>query len=140
MELWVNDYVRIPFKEHGRLRSGADCWGLFHIVFDERYGITLEDHGNEYPHTNDKDALSKTICNEYEESWVPVEPGKEKEGDAIIFNMRGVPMHVGIVVGKGFMLHCEKLSGTVYESYKSRKWEHRILGFCRHVGMLEYHS
>jgi cell wall-associated NlpC family hydrolase len=26
---WAADYVGIPFREHGRSRDGADCWGLY---------------------------------------------------------------------------------------------------------------
>lgn len=133
MAEWCNKYIRIPFKEHGRAWDGADCWGLFCVVFKDELGINLNPHLNEYPDTYDKASLPRIIGEESASKWVSVEPGDERPFDAVIFNIRGVPMHVGIVAGGGFMLHCERGSGTVFEQYNGRKWSHRIVGFCRYV-------
>ena len=127
---WHNEYIKIPFEERGRQVDGADCWGLVRIIYHRELGVQLPIL-QKYTSTKDKDALP-TIIQEESSTWQPVKLGDEQPFDVAVFNMCGVPMHVGVVVRQNFMIHCERGSGTTLEDYTDRKWCNRLVGFYRY--------
>ena len=129
---WANKYMIIPFVEKGRSFDGADCYGLVRLIYKNELGIELPDYLGLYESTNDREKLSKIINDESSKKWLNPEKGKEKPFDVIILEMRGVPMHVGIVTKPGYMIHCAKGINTVYENYRNMRWEHKIRGFARY--------
>lgn len=131
--MWWNQYIGTQFQERGRTREAVDCWGLFCIVYKDLLGIDLPAHDGDYQSTNDKDTLSRIIDSESRANWHDIEPGKEAAFDAIILNMRGLPMHVGIVTEPGRMIHCAKGINTVHEDYNSLRWKNRVRGFSRYA-------
>ena len=60
--MWSNDYIKVPFKDHGRTKEGSDCWGLARIIYQERLGIILPTYDEVYSDTLDR----KGIANNYE--------------------------------------------------------------------------
>ena len=69
---------------------------------------------------------------DYSKKWKPIEQGCEKPFDIVMFKMRGLPVHVGIVVGDDMMIHCSNGSGTTISNYKrDQQWFRRIEGFYR---------
>lgn len=127
---WVNNFIRIPFQSKGRSHEGADCWGLVRIVYDEMCGIDLPSLDT-YDHTKDRQNMGKTIHVE-STKWISINKGSEKPFDVIVFKMVGIPAHVGVVVGNGYMIHCQEAVGTCVEDYNSEKWRRRIEGIYRH--------
>lgn len=129
---WTNDYIRIPFVEHGRDRDGVDCWGLVRLVYFDRLGIDLPTLTG-YANTKDKLTIPGIIGQE-SSLWQPVSLGAEKELDVAVFRICGVPMHVGIVVKPGIMLHSECGSGTYVANYLTEmQWVRRLEGFYRYA-------
>lgn len=126
---WWNDYLGIPFKEKGRDRSGADCWGLAKIIYQDRKSVILPGFEECYETTNDRDLLAQTIESQRNSKWIS--PETPQELDIIILNMRGVPMHVGIVTKPGYMIHCAKGINTVHVPYNSMQWQNKVVGFSR---------
>lgn len=131
MTSWQSKYNRIPFAEKGRTEHGADCWGLACLVYKNELGIELPDYLDVYETTNDREALSEIIASESAEHWDHPKRGEEQPFDIIILDMRGVPMHVGIIIRKGFMIHCARGIGTTIESYDTLRWKHKVRGFAR---------
>lgn len=128
----TDDYIRIPFKDHGRTREGADCWGLACIIFAEERGIELPAL-TDYENTKDKAKISEIIKGE-SISWEMIGPVREKAFDIAVFRMLGQPMHVGVVVKPGLMIHCERGSGVyLTEYYKENQWDRRLEGFFRYA-------
>jgi len=128
--MWWNDYIKTPFKEKGRGHDGCDCWGLVQLIYKEQLGIDLPGYEDVYETTNDREILAKTIRDERNNNWIAPDTGKEF--DVIIINMRGVPMHVGIVTKSGHMIHCAKDVGTCVEKYDSMRWKNKVIGFARY--------
>lgn len=133
-EAWTNPYIRIPFVDRGRTREGADCWGLARLVYQDMLDIELPilDH---YNNVLEREVLDGIVRAE-RTRWVDVPKGEEKPFDIIILNMKQLPVHIGVVVRLGVMLHCLRGAGTTVEDYrgvKGRKWENQIEGFCRYA-------
>jgi len=128
--MWWNNYIRIPFQEKGRDAAGCDCWGLVKLIYKNELNIELPGYEEIYETTNDHLILSKTIKNERNAHWI--NPENPKEFDVIIVNMRGVPMHVGIVTKHQHMIHCAKDVGTAHERTDSMRWRNRIIGYARY--------
>lgn len=125
---WVDKYVGLPFADHGR-GPEYDCWGLVRHVLLEQFGLVLPDYGSTYSSTNDKMTLPDAFRNGLAEEWRKVQD--PHEGDIIILNLAGRPMHCGILVGDGCMLHARPTTGSVVESYERLAWIRRVDGFYR---------
>lgn len=128
---WHNQFIKIPFADRGRTIKGADCWGLSRIIYDAMLGIDLPIL-DDYESTLDKEAIDKIIRKEMID-WQNVPKGEEIPYDIAVFNMLGQPMHIGVVVRSGYMIHCQRGAGTTFESYDSHRWRNRIEGFCRYA-------
>ena len=129
---WVSKYVGLPYSLHGRTPSGVDCYGLCLLVWANEFGF----HGlGDPPYQSVKDkvlALEKGLSD-----WEKVED--PRVGDAVLFHCAGRPLHIGMVVEKGWMLHIEadSMAGrpkySSYERYLTPLWRSRVLGFYRYA-------
>lgn len=124
----LDQYIGLPFKDHGRDRDGVDCWGLVRLVLMEQYDIHLGDYV--YRDTRDQVAIPAAFSTGAV-GWQQVEHGQA--GDVVLMRVGGRPMHVGLVVEAGLMLHVESGDkGAVIESYTGPKWGSRIEGIYRY--------
>lgn len=131
--MWSNDFINVPFKDHGRSRQGSDCWGLVRIIYKERLGINLPSYDNDYSDTNDRKGIAEHY-HEHKDDWVRIQPGKEKEYDVAVFKMLNLPTHVAVVIKPPLMVHCERGCGTYVSDYLEEKaWSKRLEGFYRHA-------
>lgn len=132
---WVGDYIGLPFLARGRGENGSyDCWGLLRHVLAEQRGINLPSLADRYDSTLVKNAaqMAQVIAHESARAWLPVTAGHEETFDVIEMRINGHPMHVGLVVARGLMLHIEDGCESVIENYHSAKWRHRVTGFWRY--------
>jgi cell wall-associated NlpC family hydrolase len=130
----VNQYIGMPFKDKGRTRKGADCWGLVRIVYAIEYGIDLPSYNEDYPSSTEAEEIGKLINCE-KGKWYEIPAGKEKAGDIIIMRLSGHPTHVGVIAWPGYMLHTLKGVNTVLEHYTGILWRNRVVGIFRHEGL-----
>lgn len=132
--LWVADYVGIPYKALGREKDGLDCWGLLYVVQKEVFGLDIGEYGGVgFEKGCDRKALSE-FMDRHRCEWERVAPGKERVGDGILLRAMGAPIHVGIVVAPGWMLHCEQNVEACIEQYTGVRWGRRVEGIYRYVG------
>lgn len=130
MANWYDKYQRIKFVDKGHGFDGCNCWGLVHLVYKTELGIELPTYENLYTDSKDRDSISALITDE-KSKWF--EPDKPKEFDVMLWNVGGMPFHVGLFLRKGFMLHCWQDVDVAIERFPSVKWpEKRILGFARY--------
>ena len=59
--------------------------------------------------------------------------GHERPGDVVLLRVRNHPIHVGMVVEPGRMLHIMAGCDAVIESYNGLEWRHRTLGVFRYT-------
>jgi len=130
-----NKYVGIPFAWNGYDQNGVSCWGLFVLVYKELYGVDLPKH-YEYEQlvaqgkeTDEKTWVSRSI-------WKPLRMGQETTGDALhmlgLHNGKLKPLHCGIVVKKGLVLHSQEGTGVIISKYLSdSRYKKKVIGAYR---------
>jgi cell wall-associated NlpC family hydrolase len=131
---WCGDYVGLPFREHGRGDGGYDCWGLVRKIYAEQYGICLPSLVDRYDGTTSKSAIQMAdVVKDTARDWMDIAPGREQEGDVISLRFYGHPVHVGVVIGGGMMLHVMEGIDSCVEMYDRLKWRNKVAGFYRHA-------
>lgn len=129
------EYVGIPYKVGGRdigaENAPLDCWGLMVKMYQEIYGISLP-HYNDISNEQSNDTLSEFILStEIHNQFIEV-TGIVKQGDLILINIFGSPLHIGMALDNKMMIHAQMNSGSVIESFRSRKWQTRVYKIYRH--------
>ena len=101
---WWADYIGIPFVEHGRDRSGCDCWGLVRLIYAEQLGIELPSW-NAYRHVMDGGAIYAQL-----DKVLPLwEPLTIPHAFAVgLFAVGHSRVHVGLFADVDRMIHIEK--------------------------------
>lgn len=84
-----------------------------------------------YKSTRDTKSLNKLIEDEALD-WESIPEGQERFGDVIVMKINGRPLHVGMVIEKGRMIHIQQGINSCIESYNGVKWRDRVSGFYRH--------
>lgn len=128
---WAADYVGIPYKPGGKDRSGVDCWSLFAMVQREVFGVDVSDYDGPLYTTRRDAAAVGAAARAFAQRFVTIEAGDERTGDAVLLRILGVPMHIGVVVAPGHMLHTEEGCDAVVEDYRTPFWSPRIVAFHR---------
>lgn len=134
--IWVGHYIGLPFQEHGRDRRGLDCWGLVRLILAEQFGFNLPSFSEDYDRTSNAARVGNLIERETPR-WRQIAWGEEDLGDVVVTRMRGRPMHVGLVVGDGQMIHAERGIDSALARYAGLRWQDRIEGFYRYRTYLD---
>lgn len=125
-----SSYLGIPFVEHGRDRAGLDCWGLVRLWFLEQRGIALESFAGQYEVEADARAIYDLMKGNLG-PWQEIPAGQEQPGDGLWMVRFGLA-HIGVVAGGGMVLHIERGSGALIESYRGLRLARSVRGFYRH--------
>jgi cell wall-associated NlpC family hydrolase len=124
-------FVGIPWKDKGRDSSGCDCWGLVRIVYQEILGINLPNYGEDYSNLADKKELAALI-GKGASLWKEVKEGEEEVLDLVLLRQSGLPIHVGVVIGRGLMLHVPTEQSSTIVSYRGLLYKKRVDSFYRY--------
>lgn len=120
--MWVNDWVGIPYQKLGRGPDGYDCLGLFVALQRVRHNRSVFD-----PLCLVSAAARQKLAEAAKADWVPVD--EAREGDALLFNFRGMPLHVAYALGGRMMLHTSQDTGeSLIEDYRAACWGDRLEG------------
>ena len=128
---WVETYIGLPFKEHGRKRDGVDCWGLVRLVLAAQFDIDLPAYMAGYASTEDAADIARLIRGEMG-PWA--ETLEARPGDAVLMRLRAQPCHVGVIVAPGWMLHVEDGIDSCLDRYNGARWSRRVVGLFRYQG------
>ena len=132
---WTSALIGIPFVPHGRDEKGVDCWGLLRLAMQRGRGILLSEARGEYKNPCDPTEIKPYVerLRRQDERWREVAEGAEEPGDAVLLRLRGVPMHVGLVVAPGWMLHINRGVRSHLARYRSPEWARRVVAFYRYA-------
>lgn len=137
---WASRYIGVPYRNRGSDFDGCDCQGLVDLVWREERGWPPLDYaGSGWPSLagsmHDMHArlqMMKAHAQACAARYAGLTPGEERELDVVVLRVHGVPCHVGVVLTPGQMLHIEKGTDCVVETYRGLHWSRRIVGFYRH--------
>lgn len=122
----VSEYIGLPFQSGGR-GPRYDCYGLLRKVYADRLSIQLPTH------MGYTDTLTNATAEIIQGGLVDWEPVREpKPWDGVLFYVNGRPNHIGLVLGKGMMLHTTRHKDACIEPYTNPAWRGRIEGFYRY--------
>jgi len=124
----VIPYIGVPYVIRGTYPAGADCWTLIRAFAANELGL----HFPEFMY--DIDSLQESAEQRiYEEvgpmgrRWTKVEnPGV---GSVVLFRMRGLISHCGIIIDETLMLHT--LAGRMSCIEPIDNWKQRLFGIYR---------
>lgn len=127
---WVKKYIGIPFLSNGRDKTACDCYGLlfliYRIEFDTELPLLLSDY---------KNACDVKETKEIFKINKPLIAGEKLDapdiGDVVLLNYQGLPSHIGIYAGDGFILHTTEKSGSVLQKLSSPEIRGRVEGYYR---------
>ena len=137
---WVNKYIGIPFKDNGRTMEALDCWGLLWMVWRNEAGIHVPSYDDMYceedTHGWKQSAgkIANIVKSRMGPDWQLIPQGQEELFDGVLLRLFNQPLHVGLVLKKGMMLHSASSDdsiGVAIESYNNPIWKRRILGIYR---------
>lgn len=128
---WAAQYVGLPYLPGGRDRAGIDCWGLYSLIMREQFGMELPAYEGPTWGSRASGRGIRAAAEEYAKQFTPIEASEARLGDAILIRTFGMPIHLGMVVGRDLMLHAEEYQNSVIARYNSPQWASRIVSFFR---------
>ncbi len=127
--------IAVPFVDRGRSWSGWDCWALVYLFHRDVLGVAIPSYAESYTDAGQSAetrnqlraliAIGKALWRSVPEPVL---------GDVVLLNIGGHPLHVGLALGDGRMLHTERRVGTLVERLSSPIWARRVEGFYRYDG------
>jgi cell wall-associated NlpC family hydrolase len=123
-------YIGIPWVDMGRTFDGWDCYGLVYCVSRHDLGLIVPSYVLGYTSSMHDESVCEAL-RFYSQEWANVTGEQREVGDVLVFNLGGIPVHCGLVVEPGLMLHCLKGRETVLEQYSTAAWRSRIEGVYR---------
>ena len=130
-------YLGLPFSDHST-NGGVDCFGLVRLILRDECGLELPTYGEGYRSCRDWQGISDSIRKGLSANFDRVDD--PRMFDLIVFNIRGKPLHVGMVIGPTQFIHANepdergKGGESRIERFTDSMWNKRIEGFYRYVG------
>lgn len=136
----IRKYLPIPFIDRGRDFKGVDCWGLVYLIYKEELGIELPLYNEGYDKACSMEV--EAIIDSNKSNWKIIEQEDALPFDTVL--MRSIlrtkdnkvvsaHTHVGIIVDKDKLLHCEENIGvSLVDLKKDKRIVNRIVGYFRY--------
>ncbi|NAZ37141.1 C40 family peptidase [Rubellimicrobium sp. CFH 75288] len=128
---WVAPYIGLPFAPGGRTREGLDCWGLCALVWSEQFGRDLPPYDGPAWVPGLPAGSVEAAATAYARRFSPVPLAEAEEGDGLLLRVLGAPIHAGLIVAPGWMLHIERGCDSVVERFDGPRWARRVVGCYR---------
>ena len=129
---WASEYIGLPFKDRGRGPDGWDCWGFFQKLKQEQDGLEIPSYIDKYETIQEKNRVSNAIIRGIEDEWVEVDEDNAKQGDGVVFEIKGMVFHIGYILQPPQFLHIHKNINSCLDRWTHGRWNRRIDGFYRH--------
>jgi cell wall-associated NlpC family hydrolase len=127
---WAKDYIGIPFVSGGRDRGGADCYGLVRLALAEQFGKSLPLFSSDYSDA-DNFAETEALMRSQRPLLAGLPVAIPETGDVCVLRFHGRPVHLGICVGAGWMLHTLNGVGSALQRMSDPRLAGRVEGWYR---------
>lgn len=136
---WVEPFIGAPYSDDGKKPGTFNCWTLHCAALKAGFGITCADYeGPVWTGREGAQAMAQA-AEAFAAQFDLIVTGAEwrggnrieRPGDSILMRVSGVPVHVGLVIAPGHMLHTNKGIDACIERYGSTLWAKRIEAFYR---------
>ena len=128
------DYLGIPYKEHGRTKEeGFDCWGLMLELVKKIYGVVLPDPN--YKITTFQDPNDIIMTYDISQWVIPIPITQISYGDLIalrIFTVSKIPCHIGMCIGNREIIHTMNHGVVIHKLNILKKYTVGIYRFNIH--------
>jgi cell wall-associated NlpC family hydrolase len=124
----LRPFIGIPYVDRGSSFQGCDCWGLVWLFHVEVLN-TLVPRYDGYASAEGPD-IPDRICAGWEQ-WTQVEPAAIEVGDVLALRLGRVPLHCGVYIGQGRMLHTLKGRMSCTEEVQGGFWSRSIVRIGR---------
>ena len=121
-------YIGIPYSSKGRSFESLDCYGLVFVFYREELGIDVPDYLDSYESATSRASVSTAIRDNLP-NWKPVVA--MEYGDLLVFDILGLPIHVGVYLGDNQFLHAFQRTDSCIERLNSITWSRRLVGAFR---------
>jgi cell wall-associated NlpC family hydrolase len=122
-----SDYIGIPYGEPNDRTPGAlNCWQLCEKIMIELFAINPP----RYEYTGEYEKVYPVFIMELA-AWERVPFPKREPGDLILLNLKGYPVHLGILVTRATMIHTLRSHGSCAENIANPRWKNRIVSVHR---------
>jgi cell wall-associated NlpC family hydrolase len=124
----IGRFIGIPYVNRGDGFDGCDCWGLVWLFHREALGHEVPRYAG-YSDAEGEDIPAR--IREGWEGWAHVLPGQEELGDVLALRVGQHPVHVGVVVSRGQMLHVLRGANSSLARYDVGLWQHALMRIGR---------
>ena len=128
----LSRYIGIPYLVKGRSFAGCDCWGLVVLYYREELGIILPAYEMSFADEAEIAEIHAAISGEKASTWSRVEA--PVKNDVVLMRVRGEPVHIGIYIGDGHILHTRNGASASIQRLNAPFWRQSLEGYYRHVG------
>ena len=131
MERYIK-YVGTPYVTAGRSLErdgGLDCWGLVRVIVQDLFNFELPAYEAINTHLDINQASEMLVNTPLYKNCEEVDVAQE--GDLLLFNIVGNPLHVGYALSNTQMIHADRKTGTVVENFRGKKWQTRLYKIYR---------
>jgi cell wall-associated NlpC family hydrolase len=133
---WAAEYVGIPWRDGGRTREGCDCFGMLRLVLHDQFGVEIPSYTGTYVSAREREEVARLLTTEIPKGGWLIADGAVRPGDGVVFRLRNVPWHVGVIVGPDDFLHVEETIGSAcVERLSAARWARRLVGVYRHEAL-----
>jgi cell wall-associated NlpC family hydrolase len=110
--------------------EGCDCYGLIRLVLQNEYNIYLPELSNDYSNALNVKETARLFA-EQRPVLAAEELSKPQSGSVVVITEHGVPAHVGMFAGGGYILHTGIKTGSVCQKETHPGLRGRIEGYYR---------
>ena len=137
-------WMDIPYRQHGRDRSGCDCWGLIRLFYREALGLDVPSYCPATVDVTNVRAVSPVIKQSAANIiWRSIQVGHSgddpkglgqafQRGDILCFGAKSLYYHVGLYWSDTLMLHTRSGTDSSTENWRSPLWLPRLQAVYRH--------
>lgn len=135
--LWVEDFINIPYKSLGRDFNGVDCWGLTYLIYKEKFNILLPKIDEGYLNGLNCEEVAPLFQDNLKlflNSDTVIEiKSPPKPFDMVLFRRSGFISHIGTIINNNMFIHADLGSASCLERLNHNYWKNRIVGIYRYV-------